>query len=66
MTTFIVQCTSLLLLKVVRVQSKEDDQGNERTHAMIATNIRPKDIDLEKQQKTLLLIRFMLPNFRIM
>ena len=45
MTTSNFQCTSLLLSKIVRVQNKQDNQGyqgNERKHAMIATNIRPE------------------------
>ena len=33
---------------------------------MIVTNIRPKNSGLEKQQKPLLIMHFMLPNFRIM
>ena len=32
---------------------------------MIATYIRLKNIDLEKQPKTLPIIRFMLPNLRM-
>ena len=39
------QCTSLLLSKVVKVQSEQNNQGYQemkRTRAVFATNIRPQ------------------------
>ena len=52
MTTCNFQCTFLLLPKVVRVQSEQDNQGYKEMkgymYAMIATDIRPKNIGLEK------------------
>ena len=69
MTTFNYQCYSLLLSKVVRVQSKQDNQGYKemKGHMLwLQLTSDSKNIGLEKQQKPLLLMRFMLLNFRIM
>ena len=69
MTTFNFQCTILLLSKVVRVQSKLDNQVYKEMKGYMLWSQLPSDrknIGLEKQQKTLLIMRFMLPNFRIM
>ena len=65
MTTFNFQCSSLLLSKVVRVQSKQDNQGYKEMKGHMLSDSK-NIIGLEKQQKTLLLMRFMLLNFRIM
>ena len=69
MTTFNYQCSSLLFSKVVRVQSKQDNQVYKEMKGYMLWSQLPSDrknIGLEKQQKTLLIMRFMLPNFRIM
>ena len=71
MTTCNIQRPSLLHSKLVGVQSGQDNQGYKEMEghcAMIANKIRLKNIGLEKQQKTLLIniMRFMLPNVRIM
>ena len=69
MTTFKFQCTSLLLSKLIRVQSKLDNQVYKEIIGQVLWSQLPSDrknIGLEKQQKTLLIMRFMLPNLRIM
>ena len=69
MTTFKFQCSSLLLSKLIRVQSKLDNQDYKEMIGQVLWSQLPSDrknIGLEKQQKTLLIMRFMLPNFRIM
>ena len=69
MTTFKFQCSSLLLSKLIRVQSKLDNQVYKEMIGQVLWSQLPSDrknIGLEKQQKTLLIMRFMFPNFRIM
>ena len=69
MNTLHCQCSSLLFSKVLRVQSKQDNQSYKemKGHMLwLQLSSDGKVIGLEKQQKTLLLMRFMLPNFRIM
>ena len=69
MSTFNFQCYSLLLSKLIRVQSKLDNQVYKEMIGQVLWSQLPSDrknIGLEKQQKTLLIMRFMLPNFRIM
>ena len=69
MTTLNSQCSSLLLLKLIRVQSKLDNQVYKEMIGQVLWSQLPSDrknIGLEKQQKTLLIMRFMLLNFRIM
>ena len=69
MSTFNFQCSSLLLSKLIRVQSKLDNQVYKEMIGQVLWSQLPSDrknIGLEKQQKTLLIMRFMLPNFRIM
>ena len=69
MTTLKFQCSSLLLLKLIRVQSKLDNQVYKEMIGQVLWSQLPSDrknIGLEKQQKNLLIMRFMLPNFRIM
>ena len=70
MTTFKFQSSSLLLSKFIRVQRKLDNQvykemiGQVQLWSQLPSD--RKNIGLEKQQNTLLIMRFMLPNFRIM
>ena len=70
MTTFKFQSSSLLLSKLIRVQRKLDNQvykemiGQVQLWSQLPSD--RKNIGLEKQQNTLLVMRFMLPNFRIM
>ena len=70
MTTFKFQSSSLLLSKLIRVQRKLDNQvykemiGQVQLWSQLPSD--RKNIGLEKQQNTLLIRRFMLPNFRIM
>ena len=70
MTTFKFQSSSLLLSKLIRVQRKLDNQvykemiGQVQLWSQLPSD--RKNIGLEKQQNTLLIMRFMLPNFRIM
>ena len=70
MTTLNFNCSSLLLSKRIRVQSKLDNQVYKDMIGQVLWSQLPSDrknIGLEKQQKkTLLIMRFMLPNFRIM
>ena len=69
MTTFNFQCSSLLLSKLIRVQSKLDNQVHKEMIGQVLWSQLPSDyknIGLEKQQKNLLIMRFILPNFRIM
>ena len=69
MTTLNYQCSNLLLLKLIRVQSKLDNHVNMEMIGQVLWSQLPSDrknIGLEKQQETLLIMRFMLPNFRIM
>ena len=69
MNTFNFQCSSLLLSKLIRVQSKLDNQVDKEMIGQVLWSQLPSDrknIGLEKQQKKLLIMRFMLPNFRIM
>ena len=69
MTNLKIQCSSLLLSKLIRVQSKLDNQVYKEMIGQVLWSQLPSDrknIGLEKQQKTLLIMRFMLPNFRIM
>ena len=69
MTTFKFQCSSLLIAKLIRVQSKLDNQVYKEMIGQVLWSQLPSDrknIGLEKQQNTLLIMRFMLPNFRIM
>ena len=69
MTTLKFQCSSLLLSKLIRVQSKLDNQVYKEMIGQVLWLQLPSDrknIGLEKQQKTLLIMRLMLPNFRIM
>ena len=66
MTTLKFQCSSLLLSKLIRVQSKLDNQVHKEM--IVLWSQLPSDhknIGLEKQQTTQLIMRFMLPNFRI-
>ena len=68
MTTFNFQCTNLLLSKVVRVQNKQDNQVYKEMKGYMLWSQLPSDrknIGLEKTAKTLLIMCFMLPNFRI-
>ena len=69
MTTFKFQCSSLLLSKLIRIQSKLDNQVYKEMIGQVLWSQLPSDrknIGLEKQQNTLLIMRFMLQNFRIM
>ena len=69
MTTLNSQCSSLLLSKLIRVQSKLDNQVYKEMIGQVLWSQLPSDlknIGLEKQQNTLLIMRFMLLNFRIM
>ena len=69
MTTLNFQCSSLLLPKVIRVKSKHDNQVYKeiKGHMLWLQLLSDrKNTGLEKQQKTLLIMRFMLPNFRSM
>ena len=69
MTTLKFQRSSLLLSKLIMVQSKLDNQVYKEMIGQVLWSQRPSDrknIRLEKQQKTLLIMRFMLPNFSIM
>ena len=69
MSTFKFQRSSLLLSKPIRVQSKLDNQVYKEMIGQVLWSQLPSDrknIGLEKQQKNLLIMRFMLPNFRIM
>ena len=69
MTTFNFQCSSLLLSKLIRVQSKQDNQVYKEMIRQVLWSQLPSDrknIGLEKQQKHLRIMSFMLPNFRIM
>ena len=69
MTTLKFQCSSLLLSKLIRVQSKLDNQVYKEMIGQVLWLQLPSDrknIGLEKQQKPLLIMRFMLPNFSIM
>ena len=54
MTTCNFQGTSLVLSKLVRIQSKQDSQGCKEIKGHMLglqlLNIRPKNIGLEKQQ----------------
>ena len=55
MTTFNYQCSSLLFSKVVRVQSKQDNQVYKEINLHMLSSQLPsnrKNIGLEKQQKT--------------
>ena len=54
MTTLNCNCTSLILLKVLRVQCKQDYQCYKemKGHAMIATGIRPQKCWSTKTVKT--------------
>ena len=69
MTTLKFQCCSLLLSKRIWVESKLDNQVYKEMIGQVLWSQLPSDrknIGLEKQQKTLLIMRFMLPNFTIM
>ena len=69
MTTLKFQWSSLLLSKLIRVQSKLDNQVYKEMIGQVLWSQLPSDrknIGLEKQQKNLLIMRLMLPNFRIM
>ena len=69
MTTLNFQCSSLLLSNLIRVQSKLDNQVYKEMIGQVLWSQLPSDrknIGLEEQQKNLLIMRFMLPNFRIM
>ena len=68
MTTLKFQRSSLLLSKLIMVQSKLDNQVYKEMIGQVLWSQLPSDrknIRLEKQQKTLLIMRFMLPNFSI-
>ena len=69
MSTLKFQYSSLLLSKLIRVQSKLDNKVYKEMIGQVLWSQLPSDcknIGLEKQQKPLLIMRFMLPNFRIM
>ena len=69
MTNLNFQYSSLLLSKVIRVQSKLDNQVYKEMKGQVLWSQLPSDcknIGLVKQQKTLLTMRFMIPNFRSM
>ena len=64
MATLNFQYSSLLLSKLIRVQSKPDNQVYEEMIGQALWSQLPpdrKNIGLEKQQKPLLIMRFMLP-----
>ena len=69
MTTPNFQWSNFLLSKVIRVQSEQDDQVYKEMIGQVLSLQLPSDrknTGLEKQPKTLLIMCFMLPNFRIM
>ena len=60
MATLNFQCSNLLLSKVIRVQRKQDNQVYKEMKGQVLWSQLPSDrkkIRLEKQQKTLLIIR---------
>ena len=66
MTTCNFQCTTLPLSKVVRVQSKQDKVIRKGHVVWLQLTRDLNHIGLEKQQKPLLIMCFMLSNFRVM
>ena len=65
--SWLLSSFNALACSIIRVQSKQDNQVYKEMIGQVLWSQLPSDHkNIEKQQITLLIMRFMLPNFRIM